>query len=604
LVKKTRTKPPARRKTFWTVFLFAAVAFSAAWGIWYCLYCILPQFNFLLIKKNGQPLKLLKGEVLHLHPRDRLRITEISTNLCFNLGVRLVARGFDANALLYEEMVMVELLPDREIFDSYRFSIMVKQYNHNLGCVDLSVEPDVEDWLEKAARSIHGDQRVAILERALKILPEETRIRDSLIDEYKSLKRWQQAALVLEELAKQDPDQKVLYDLLEVYEAMPKMDKIISVLRRLVDRNPDDLELRLQLASVLEDAKRPKKAIKAYEGLLKRMRKEDRLPVYKTLGYLYTEIGQIRKAISSYLNAVELDKKDVNLYYNLSTLYERIGQKNKADFYLKGAVNLKSEDTENRIRLAERLIKKGERGEAEKYLKEALKKSPDSVEALLLMIQITENKGDKENLKKYYRSLLSLDPKNETIIYNLGVLEYETGDLAKSLPYFEKLAKINPKDAAVRGLLFDVYRKQKKHALAFKEAGQLIELRPQQLDPYLYVFEYLNGRNEYDEMIGFITKGLKHQPKNIELREYLIIAYLKTGKEDLAIEQIKEILRFKPDDIALLLQLAKLQEKQGKFSEAMKTFKKIVDISPGHEEAGEAYLRLRLEVLPGEGDTY
>jgi cytochrome c-type biogenesis protein CcmH/NrfG len=65
-------------------------------------------------------------------------------------------------------------------------------------------------------------------------------------------------------------------------------------------------------------------------------------------------------------------------------------------------------------------------------------------------------------------------------------------------------------------------------------------------------------------------------------------------------EQLREMLQKRPDDPALMLQLARLLEKQGKASDALETYKKILSVAPGHEEAGQAYLRLRLKVLPIE----
>ncbi len=84
---------------------------------------------------------------------------------------------------------------------------------------------------------------------------------------------------------------------------------------------------------------------------------------------------------------------------------------------------------------------------------------------------------------------------------------------------------------------------------------------------------------------------------NLDLREYLILAYLKTGKEDLAVKEMNHVLKIRPKDITLLLQLAKLHEKQGRDKEALKVYGKILDISPGHSEAEKAYLRLRFKVL-------
>jgi tetratricopeptide (TPR) repeat protein len=143
-------------------------------------------------------------------------------------------------------------------------------------------------------------------------------------------------------------------------------------------------------------------------------------------------------------------------------------------------------------------------------------------------------------------------------------------------------------------------------------------------------------------MIEIMKTGLKSHPNRLEFREYLMVAYLKTGKEDLATEQMEEILKQNPKDVAMLLNLARLKEKQGKLPEAVQSYekileikpeskegketyvrlllqlakleedkgqlkkaleayKKVLDISPGHEEAEEAYLRLRLEALPRGG---
>jgi len=593
-------KAPPNRTAFWVITLLLVGAFIAAWWLWNCLFNVSPRFNHLLISKDEHPLKLLNGETLSLHPQNRIRILDLSTNICFNRGIRLSASHFDINALIYEEMEFAALLPDRDIFNRYTFRVVVKHGNRNIGHVDILVEPYVEDWLDKVDRTIDGKRRIAILERALKVLPEDRRIRDRLILEYRSLKRWQKVAPMLEKIAKENPDEKILYDLLEVYKALSKTDRIIRVLKKIIEKDPDNMDVRLRLASVLEKSGKLKDAIKEYEKILKRVAKEDALYLHKVLGYLYTQTGRTKKAISSYLNAVKLDKKDANLYYNLFHLYDKIGQKDKANIYLGKAVSLKSGDVDSRLTLSERLIKKGKLKEAEKHLTDILKKNPNSMKALLLMVNIMERRKDKGRLKRYYQKILRMEPRNETLIYNLGVLEYETGNLKKALPYFQKFVKSHPKDIEVHSFLFDIYRKQKKDQHAYKEALILLGLNPKEITYYHHLFEYLNKQSNYTKMIEVIKKGLRFYPKNIDMREYLILAYLKTGKEGLAIREINEILKSKPKDITLLLQLARLSEKKGKFKEALAAYKKIIDLSPGHEEAEEAYLRLRLKILPKE----
>lgn len=642
MVRKVRKRTRTNRTALWIVVLLLVVVL-AGWWIWTRIYNTPPEFYYIQINKDGSPLKLLKGETFRLHPGSRIYIQDISTNIYFNYGIRLVSKDLDANALLYEEIPLSTLLPDEDIFAQYSFRLNLKHFNEDLGYVDLEVEPYVEDWLDKADRTIGAERKAEILENALKFHPEDKKIRDRLIKLYISTERWEQAALLLETAAKERPGQEVYSDLLKVYEAISMNDKVISVLRKLIEFELDNLDLRFRLAIILEETGSLLKSVAEYEKILGIAAKEELLPVYQALGFLYTETGQLDKAISAYLNAAALDEYDVNLYHNLSLLYEKTGQGNKADQYLAKAVEMESGDTESRFKLIESLINKGNFKEAEKHLNEILKNKPNSRKALLYMVSIAEKQGDKEGLKSHYLNILSLEPENEVVIYNLGVLEYETGNLAKAVPFMEKYIKNHPEDVAVRAILFDIYDKLKEDDLAYNEAMSIINLKPMDISYYHYVFKYLFEREEYNKLIKAIEGGLKVLPKEIDLRKYLVLAYLKIEKEDLAIGQIEEILKITPEDITLLFQLGSLQEKQGDFEGAANAFKKIleqspdhkeakeaylktlllwarhkesqddlkgalniykeiIDTDPGHEDAGEAYLRLRFQVLPDESD--
>jgi tetratricopeptide (TPR) repeat protein len=599
--RKKKASPRVQRKIFWITIILVVGFLFAGWWAWSSIYTVLPEFHYILISKNGNSVKLLNGETITLHPDDRVEILKISTNVGLNWGVRLVSTDFDVNALVEEELPISELLPNREIFDRYTFRATVKRVNQEMGQVVMVVEPRVDDWLDRADGMTDANERIALLERALDLRPRDERIRDRLVDEYKSLKEWQKAASLLETMAEEQPDQNFLPDLLELYEAMSQKDQVIAVLQRILDKNPEDSKARLRLAATLEKRGSLKSAIREYEKYVEQVGTKERLPVYKTLGYLYTKTDQTKEAISSYLKAAELDSKDANLFYNLSDLYEKAGQKEKSDHYLEKAVALKSGDTEGRLELAERLIKRGKYGDAEKQISAVLKKNSKSLEALLLRIRIQEKKGDKKGQKETYYQILSFDKENKTVIYNLAVLEYETGDYSKSLSMFKTYLKSNSKDAVAHAFVFDIYRKQKKDKLAFEQAQTLIRLKPKEISYYHFLFEYLEGLGDYEKIIEIMGQGLKSSPENPDLMEYLVVAYLKTGKESLATAEMENILKIKPKDLPLLLRLAKLKEKQEDFEGALKTYKKILDISPDHEEAEEAYLRLTIRASEQNG---
>ena len=597
-MEKRKGKRPKRNRTAFAVTLLLVVgAFCFVWWVWTGLYDVSPQFNFILLEKNDQRLKLLKGETLRLHPQDQVKILSVSTSIAFNVGVRLVASGMDVEALTYEKTRLATLFPKEPLLQKHNVRVFVKVKNRDMGYVDLVIEPYVEDWLDKVERTIDTERRIAILEEARHMAPQDDKLRERLIQEYRSLKQWPQAAKLLEEIVKEKPDEQKLFELYEVYETMQDTAGAVSVLKRLLQKTPDDVELRLRLARTLEKAKKLPDAIREYEAVLTRLDPREKLAVYKTLGFLYTETADQAKAIASYLKAVELDKKDVNLYYNLATLYEKTGDKEKANHFLAQAVALQPEDFESRLNLAESLFTKGNLDEAQTYLDEVIRRKPDSLRALLLLVQIADKKGDKKLLKDLYVKVYALAPDNETVLYNLAALEYEAGNWGKSLAYFETYLKNHPKDVETLRFLFDLYKREKKEDTAFGTAKVLLSLNAGDPAPYPFVFEYLNAKNDFKQMVGIMETGVQARPESVELRQYLIFALLKLEQEDAAAAQLAQLAKLKPKDVNLLLQLARLQENQGNVKEAMETYKKVVEISPGHQEAEEAYLRLRLKEL-------
>jgi tetratricopeptide (TPR) repeat protein len=597
LITKKSQRPRPQRRAFRIFLLAIGLAFLFLLWVGRSLYPATPQFYYLLLEKNDQPLKLLSGETIEFHPQDQVKIIEISTNVLFNAGVRLAAKDFDVTALRYEKLPLSALLPSHALLGKYQFKVTVKRYNVDMGSLDFVIEPYVEDWLEKVERTIDPERRIALLEEARQAAPQDNKIRERLLQEYRSLKRWPQAAKLLEEMVKEKPDEQKLFELYEVYESMNDSQGAVSVLKRLLQKTPDDAELRLRLARTFEKAKKLPDAIREYEAVLSRLDPKEKLAVYKTLGFLYTETADPQKAIAAYLKAAELDKKDVNLYYNLATLYEKTGDKEKANQFLAQAVALQPDDMESRLNLAESLFAKGNLDEAQTYLDEVIRQKPDSLRALLLLVQIADKKGDKTRLKELYEKVYALAPDNEIVLYNLAVLEYEAGNWAKSLSYFEVYSKNHPKDVETLRFLLDLYNKEKKEDSAFATAKALLSLNPGDPAPYPFVFEYLNARNDFKQMTEIMETGIQARPENVELRQYLVFALLKMGKEDAAASQLAQLVKLKPKDVNLLLQLARLLESQGNTKEAMEAYKRVLEISPGHQEAEEAYLRLRLKEL-------
>ena len=566
-----------------------------------------PVFNHLIIEHNGVKKRLIPGQTLHIHPHDSLKIVKIDTSIPFNRGIRLFSESFDVNAL-NKKRVIAKLLPGQDIFHLYTYTIKVKHRIDSIGKVCLVISPSVEDWLKKADKIIDPKKRTVFLNMAIKEKVGDLRLKIRLADEYLAQKRWKEGAKIIEDIIKEREDLPapiisgqaslgLMKKLADSYERLRQYSKVIDTLKKILLASPEDLEIRLRLAELLEKKGRLKEAIKEYAIILPRLTEDEKIVCMKNIGYLLFQTGQKKKALKWYLKAAKYDKKDPNLYYNIGSIYDDLKRHELAEKYLYLALELKKDDIGGRLRLGQSFLKKGKLKEAKRYVKEILKGNPNHLEALILLAAIAEKEGDKKALMSLYEKILSHDSKNTIILFNLGVLETEEGNVKKALHYFERLVKVDPKDIQAREALFDIYQRQKRDNLAFNQAVVLIKLVPRKISYYRYTFKYLIEMDKFEQLADYMLRGVKANPKNFELRQYLILSYLKQKKNELAIKEMEKALKLKPNDTTLLHQLAKVKEEAGYLGPALQLYKKILDISPGDEKAEAAYLRLRLKTL-------
>ena len=566
-----------------------------------------PALKHIIIEHNGEKKRLMPDQILHINPTDSLRIAKVSTSILFNRGIRLYSQGFDVNTL-QTQTVITELLPNQDMFRHYTYTITIKHNNNSIGEISLVIAPSLEDWLTKANRIIDPQKRIHFLQKATKEEKGNFQIKMRLANEYLAQKRWKEGAHIIESTLKETEEmpapiisEQASLDLmkkaLDAYEHLHYYTKAIATLKKILINSPEDLDLRLRLAELLEKKGRLKEAINEYTIILPQLTRNEKIVYMKNIGYLLFQGGQKKKALQWYLKAAKYDRKDPNLYYNIGSIYDDLGDPKMAEKYLRLALELKKGDVEGRLRLGQSLFNKNRFTEAKRYVNEILKKKPHHLEALTLLANILEKEGDKKALVNIYKKIVSQNPKNKIILFNLGVLETEQGNLKKGLHHFERLVTIDPKDAQAREALFEIYQRQKRNDLAFNQAVQLIKLFPKKIVYYSYIFDHLTALDEFEQLAHYMIQGVTENPKNFELRQYLILVYLKLKKNELAIKEIKEALKLRPNNTNLLHQLAKIHEGTGNLDQALEVYKKILNISPDDEKAGKAYLSLRLKLL-------
>ena len=459
---------------------------------------------------------------------------------------------------------------------------------------------------------------------------------NSLLTCYSALKDQNSIIQILSQLLKKQPDDLVARArLAEILEGREEWGKAAQQYEIMIEHaSPSErLPLYKNLGFLYTKAEQPKKAVSAYLSAANLDQKDPNL--HYNLSALYERLGRQKEADFYLDNAVTLNSDDLEGRLKLAQRLTDKGNLEKARKSLSQLLEKKPDSRQGLALMANILEQQGDNGALREIYEKILSLDPDN-EAVGYNLGVLEYEGG--NLKRalpYFEGYVKNHPEDTTVqeilfdIYRKEnnapaaygqalillelkpgetdsydfVFEYlkNRGEYDQLIPILEKGAKENPDQVRINEYLAMAYLKTGKVDLSTKEIEKLLREKSRQAVPLLHeLFEILVARKNYRAIIDIMKKGVMADPENIFLREYLIFAYLKTGKETLAISEMEKILEQKPDDMELWLQLARLSEKKNQIPKSIKAYRRVLDLYPEHPEASEAYLRLRLEGVGGD----
>ena len=99
------------------------------------------------------------------------------------------------------------------------------------------------------------------------------------------------------------------------------------------------------------------------------------------------------------------------------------------------------------------------------------------------------------------------------------------------------------------------------------------------------------ARKEYEEAKGYLIRAIEQNP-DIETQNTLGLTYYELGELDSAVNIFNNILKKKPENISVLMSLAKCYEAKKDNDKALEILDKVVTIFPEDEEAHEMIRKL------------
>ena len=203
---------------------------------------------------------------------------------------------------------------------------------------------------------------------------------------------------------------------------------------------------------------------------------------HNNLGFVLERKGEVDKAISHYLRAIELDPNLDKAYSNLGFVFASRGQLGEAVKYYRQLLRIRPEAANAQINLGNILYSLGQLSEAESHFRRALSIKPGDAGLYnnLAVVLISQGKIDEavSNLDEAVR----LDPNHAGAHFNLGRVLADHGQLERSIEHFRHVLRIDPRRAAVHESLARALARLGRNDEAIKhyqEALRIIKSQPQ-----------------------------------------------------------------------------------------------------------------------------
>jgi uncharacterized protein HemY len=183
--------------------------------------------------------------------------------------------------------------------------------------------------------------------------------------------------------------------------------------------------------------------------------------------------------------------------------------------------------------LAQSAVDQGDRDTARGYLADILRRQPNNVPALEMLLRLDMYEGSRDQVQRTVERILTVDQRNALANYMLGVNHY--------------------------------YNKEYALAESAYRASLATTRSPQALNDLAYVL-YLQGN--LDESEDLVRESLAISDRNHSAWDTLGVILMQKDRAVEAEEALQKSLGLRPNTASVLLSLAILYEKTGRFDEA------------------------------------
>ena len=280
------------------------------------------------------------------------------------------------------------------------------------------------------------------------------------------------------------------------------------------------------------------------------------LPAQK-LASLYIKTNRLSKAKEIYDNILLKNKPTAEVMHQYAILSSSLCDTETAERMLKKVIKMNPNIAKAHKDLGIIFLNKRLFDYAEDEFKTAMKLQPNDFEIIFEYGNFLYSISKNTEAERYYREALDIEPNNILALTFMALNKLILNQLDSAKEYIMKALKINPNHEYIQFC-----------------AGRI-----------------LYAKKEFEDAKRYLIRAVEQNP-DIETQNTLALTYYELGEYEPAINIFNNLLEKKPENISVLLSIAKCYEGLQNNDKALEYLEKLVSIFPEDEEAHEMIRKL------------
>lgn len=209
--------------------------------------------------------------------------------------------------------------------------------------------------------------------------------------------------------------------------------------------------------------------------------------------------------------------------------------------------------------------------------------------------------GKFEGAEKLYLKLLKFAPNDPDILRTFAILRSQQGNHAKAIEILERALALHPRSAALKHSLGKILLEIGRPAEAEPYFRDCLALSPDHPEAVANLGATLSLLGQYVEARSTLMRAVELLPSSVGPLANLSSVLLFLNRYTAAETVLKRAVDIAPDNHELRLGLAETQYRNGKYADAVASFKILLNARPNHLQSLGGLLRAKLRICDWAG---